>query len=160
MISVFASLQSSAVTTILYKLTSVNVREPEISKSKIIIASSDAEYDEVRDLCREFAKYLLDTYPEYEALTRAYLYPRKYEETLQALPRINARLKRAVLLAKVDDGPIGCVMYHELRLGTAEMKRLYVSKRGRGKGIATDLILESLRMAHNDGYSDMGLQGF
>ena len=128
-----------------------------MSKSSIILASSDADYDEVRDLCRDFVKYLLDAHPEYEAHTRAYFHPRKYEETLLALPVIHARPKGAILLAKVDDASIGCVMYHELRVGTAEMKRLYVSKHGRGKGVATDLVLESLRMAHADGYGDMRL---
>ena len=49
---------------------------------------------------------------------------------------------KCVVVAYENDSPIACGAIKEYRLGTMEIKRMYTSPEGRGKGIATRILTE------------------
>ena len=63
----------------------------------------------------------------------------------------------AIILACLDDKPVGCVAVHKIEDGICEMKRLYVSPRFRRKGQGRALIMAILKEALKMGYSRMRL---
>lgn len=57
-----------------------------------------------------------------------------------------------MLLAELDGHPAGCVMYHAMEPGVAEIKRLFANESGRGRGLGR-LLLEQMFVAMmTDGY--------
>ena len=60
-------------------------------------------------------------------------------------------IKHAVV-AYVDEKPMGCGAIKEYDAGTMEVKRMYVSVEGRGKGIATLVLAELETWAEELGY--------
>ncbi|MBX5158644.1 MULTISPECIES: GNAT family N-acetyltransferase [unclassified Rhizobium] len=120
-------------------------------------AQSQAEMTAVQDLCRSFRQWLYDNYPRHRPVIDAYYNPQKFEALLVDLPQIHKRPKGAILLARLDGEPVGCVMHHEQGPGIAEMKRLFVSAAARGRGIAAALCEASMARAKDDGYHSMRL---
>jgi carbonic anhydrase len=80
-----------------------------------------------------------------------------FDEELAGLPGRYAWPGGCLLLAEEGGEPVGCVAMHDLGGGTCEMKRLYVSRAGRGKGVGAALVDEVLRRAREAGYMRMVL---
>ncbi len=81
-----------------------------------------------------------------------------FERELKALPGPYADPDGAILLAEVDDEPVGIVAVKPLdEAGVCEMKRLYVRPAHRGKGIGRALAETILETARTLGYDVMRL---
>jgi GNAT superfamily N-acetyltransferase len=79
------------------------------------------------------------------------------EDELTRLPATYSAPNGLALLADSDDGNVGCAAFKKLNESTCEMKRLFVSKRGRHKGVARQLCEALISSASSQGYSMMKL---
>lgn len=119
---------------------------------RIAQATTAADLAAVRALCWDYWDFLLTFAPEERQITQAF-YPRaKYEEILQDLPSLHARPDGVILLAKEGETPVGCGMTQRLNATTVEIKRVFVSKAARGKGVARDVCKALMDQAKDEGY--------
>ena len=107
----------------------------------------EADLDAARALFREYTA-ALDFDLDFQDI----------EEELAALPGPYARPEGIILLAEVDDEPVGVVALKPLDApGVCEMKRLYVRPRFRGRGLGRALGTAILEAARRLGYETMRL---
>lgn len=118
----------------------------------ISLVETEAEIDAVRDLCRQWPNWLIETFPENEASIRERFFSGAYGDTLTALPEIHARPKGAMFLATLGGAPAGCVMYREKEPGQAEFNRMFVASFARGHGLGERLMQAMLAQMKADGY--------
>ena len=128
-----------------------------MTRVRISIAESPRDVLAVQQLCRDFVGWVLEANPAHRDKILIYFEPVKWEQTLADLAVIHARPKGALLLARLDDLPVGCIMYHELEPAVAEVKRLFVSTDARGRGVASDLVRAMIQSARADGYDELRL---
>ena len=76
-----------------------------------------------------------------------------FERELSELPGDYAPPSGALLLALVDDRPVGCVAVRRLDRETSEMKRLYGRPSVRGRGVGRSLVEAAIREARRLGYA-------
>jgi len=116
-------------------------------------ATSASDLDEVRAL---FVEYV--SAPDWEAGFGAYLAQQAFEAELATLPGPYAPPAGALLLARVDGRPAGCVACKPLDPPTVcEMKRLFVRPEFRSLGVARRLVTAVLAAATDAGYARMRL---
>lgn len=123
----------------------------------IEVATDATQVEAVRGLCRAFVDWQIETFPHLRNEILSYFEPTKWEATLAALPELHGRPAGAMLLAMVDGEPAGCIMYHRLEPGVAEVKRLFVLPAARGMGIGQALVSHMLAHAAQDGYTTVRL---
>jgi ribosomal protein S18 acetylase RimI-like enzyme len=80
-----------------------------------------------------------------------------FDEELRALPGMYAPPRGRLLLDMQDSDAAGCVGLHEWSGDAAEMKRLYVRPRFRGRGLARALTVAALAQARAIGYRSVRL---
>jgi GNAT superfamily N-acetyltransferase len=85
------------------------------------------------------------------------LAPQGFKQELDTLPGVYAPPGGELLLAKRGDHVLGCIAFRPLSPGIAEIKRLFVRPRERGKGIAKALVAAALNAAHAAGYKEIKL---
>jgi len=103
-------------------------------------ADTDDDIDAVRTLYLEWADWQFRVHPEHKDRILTKFEPASYARTVADLHLIHARLKGAMLLARLDGQPAGCVMYDEMEPGVAEIKRLFVAETGRGHDLGRCLL--------------------
>ncbi len=128
-----------------------------MTSATISIAETPDDISAVQQLCRDFVSWLLEAHPEQRDKILIYFEPVKWEKTLANLAETHARPKGTMLLARVRDQPVGCIMYHQMAPGVAEVKRLFVSTRARGEGTASQLVQALMEHARSDGYRELRL---
>lgn len=113
----------------------------------------DRDLHAVRDLCWAFRDFLA-THPEVDKDIVLAFYPtQKYRMLLADLMQIHARPKGMILLARDHTGaPLGCGMTHAIDAETSEIKRVFMTPAGRGKGIAERLCAMLVAQAREDGF--------
>lgn len=121
-------------------------------------AETEADFQATRALCQAFVDWQLATFPDLREKILAYFEPRAYARTLAELPLVHARPKGAILLAERDGRPLGCVMYHEMEPGVAEVKRLFVAESARGLGLGRALLEAMFDLMRTDGYTEVRLE--
>jgi len=124
---------------------------------EISIAVSERDVDDVRQLCRDFVAGLMQDHPEFHSVIQTYFEPVKREETLTALPSLHARPSGAMVMARMGGKPVGCIMYHQMAPGVAEVKRLFVSPDARRGRVAPQLLSAMIEYARKDGYGELCL---
>lgn len=112
-----------------------------------ITHASDADLDDVRSLFIGYATFLnLD------------LSFQNFENELASLPgKFCISAGGGLLIAKGKDGTVGCVAVRKLFETSCEMKRLYVSPKGRGQGLGKALVREIIQLSRTLGYEKMYL---
>ena len=115
--------------------------------TRIVQAASLAEIDAARGLFQEYAAWLgLD------------LSFQGFEAELAALPGDYAPPRGGLLLAIDDDAVVGCVGLRPLDWPeVAELKRLYVTPRGRGRRLGVRLTEAAISLAREIGYQRVRL---
>jgi ribosomal protein S18 acetylase RimI-like enzyme len=111
---------------------------------KEVQGSSDL--DAVRILFREYANSL--------AFDLSF---QDFEKELESLPGRYAFPEGCLLIAKNQEGIVGCGAVRKIDNGVCEMKRLFVRSEYRGTGIGRRLAMEIIRIAIRSGYSHMRL---
>ena len=81
-------------------------------------------------------KDVLELFSEYDDFMMEFL---GKDRVLYARYSENERIEK-VWIAYLDNIPIGCVAYRTKTTGIGELKRLFVKKEYRGRGVATELI--------------------
>ncbi len=104
------------------------------------------ELDMMRDLFREYEKFL-----------QVDLCFQGFEQELANLPGKYAPPDGALLLALMNEQPVGCVALRKLEENICEMKRLYVKPQGRGTGLGKKLAEQIITIARQRGYMLMRL---
>lgn len=121
----------------------------------ISLVETETEIEAVRDLCRQWPEWLIESFPENEKNIRKRFFSGAYEDTLAALPTVHARPKGAMFLATLDGAPAGCVMYREKEPGQAEFNRMFVATFARGHRLGERLMHAMLAQMKADGYQQV-----
>ncbi|PRY22505.1 ribosomal protein S18 acetylase RimI-like enzyme [Aliiruegeria haliotis] len=124
-----------------------------MAKTCIFLAETEEDFASARALGFEWARTHLEEFPEHADIIVKVFDPEAYRKTMEELHILHARPKGAVLLAKLDGRPAGCVMYQPMAPGVAEIKRLFVDPAARGHGLGLALLTEMLRRMKDDGYT-------
>ena len=112
-----------------------------------LVAEMDtSELEEVRALLREYA----------ESLPFALDF-QDFDRELEELPGAYAPPRGALLVARLEGKPVGCVALRPLIGGTCEMKRLFVRPSARGHGLGRLLATAVVDEARRCGYTHMRL---
>ncbi|MDP9284797.1 MAG: GNAT family N-acetyltransferase [Actinomycetota bacterium] len=111
-----------------------------------VFAAGEADVHDVRELLREYAAAL--TFP---------LDFQGFDRELAELPGAYAPPKGALLVARADGAAAGCVALRPLDETTCELKRLYVRRAHRGRGVGRLLVASILEEARRQGYRVMRL---
>ena len=112
----------------------------------------------VRALCAEFRLWLLERYAAHPWIIETVYAPEAWAPLMQALPRLHAPPRGAILLAERAGRPAGCAMLQPLpEAGVAELKRMYVAPFARGTGAAAALVEAMADLARARGYASLRL---
>jgi putative acetyltransferase len=122
-------------------------------------AQTAADFDAVRALIRAFVAWHGRTHPNYRHLLDRYFNTPAFEAELASLPEHYAAPHGALLLARADGRPAGCVAFHAYRDGgDCEMKRMFVPDEFRGLGVGRALGGGIVGAARDGGYRRMLLE--
>jgi ribosomal protein S18 acetylase RimI-like enzyme len=109
-------------------------------------AETEEQFEEVRELWREYAAWL-----------EVDLCFQNFEKELNELPGRYAPPQGRLLLALSDEKLAGCIALREIGEGICEMKRLYVRPEFRGQRIGRELTTLLIEEARKIGYARMRL---
>ena len=123
-----------------------------MNEVSIRLAETDEDVDIARELCREWLDWHWKAYPKDWPVEGNPLDPEKFELVVADLHNLHARPKGAIVIASLDDHPVGCVMYNQAGPGVAEFKRMFVSEGGRGHGIGRLMLDRMFEQMIADGY--------
>jgi len=113
---------------------------------EIAQARSEADLALARELFREYAASIgIDL--EYQG----------FSAELASLPGQYAPPSGALLLARIDGEPAGCVALRTLDRSVLEMKRLYVRSSTRGLGLGKRLVEAAISIARRSGGAELRL---
>ncbi len=118
-------------------------------------ASSEIEYDSVRNLVHSFIDWLRKLYPDSQDLLDQYFNNLEIEMTM--LPGEYAPPTGALLLAYYNDEPAGTVSMRKIGNHICEMKHMFVLTKYHGKSIGRDLAIELINQSRKMGYARMRL---
>ena len=116
---------------------------------KIFQAETEDQIDEARKL-----------FCEYEAWLGLDLCFQGFEEELLNLPGKYAQPDCRLYLANFNNELAGCIAMRKLEDGICEMKRLYLRRNSRGKGLGNMFIEKLISEARIIGYKTMRLDTF
>ncbi len=111
-----------------------------------IIAATPSHLPQVRELFVEYAHSL-----DFDLCFQG------FDQELASLPGDYSSPKGCILLAYVNEKPVGCIALRPLSNKICEMKRLYVQPAFRGQGLGRKLAEALLEKARNLGYHHMRL---
>jgi putative acetyltransferase len=117
-----------------------------MSALQIIPSSSSAQIAQARELFLEYAASLGFS-----------LCFQNFDQELAGLPGEYAPPEGRLLLAEYEGQLAGCVALHKLEPGICEMKRLYLRRQFRGKGLGRTLAEHLIAEARQMGYRRMRL---
>lgn len=113
---------------------------------KILKIATKEDLEEIKNLFREYAKFL-----------EISLDFQDFESELAKLPAKYAEPEGAIFLAKIDSQPAACVALWKLEEGICEMKRLYVKPEFQGLGLGKKMAQTIIEEAKGKGYKIMKL---
>ena len=116
-------------------------------------ASTAEDLAAVRGLCWDYRSFLLGLSETDREITETFYPEDRYAVLMADLPRLHARPRGEILLARRDGAPVACGMSHALDDRTCEIKRVFVAEPARGAGIAAALCTALMDRARADGFS-------
>jgi putative acetyltransferase len=119
---------------------------------RIAIPNTPADLDAVRDLMRAFVGWHRTRHAADRHLVDAYFDDDAFERELAELPVRYAAPDGALLLARLDGAPVGCVALRRLDGGRCELKRMFVRPEARRRGVGRALARGVLDLAAGSGY--------
>jgi putative acetyltransferase len=114
------------------------------------VAQEDSDLNHARHMFRSYAEEFAESIAESLCF-------QGFDAEVAGLPGRYAAPTGCLLLSLDNEIPIGCVAMRDLGGGTCEMKRLYVSPAGRGRGVGRQLVSEIILMAEQAGFRRMVL---
>jgi GNAT superfamily N-acetyltransferase len=122
---------------------------------EIVSATTPGQLDAVRDLLRAYVAWLRarDGADREAGVFSA----NTIEEELAGLPGKYAPPRGRLLLAELEERPVGCVALREVDAQTCEMKRMFVPTDLHGQGVGRALADAILHEARAIGYTSMRL---
>ncbi len=125
----------------------------------LIVATptSPSDLDAVRALIRAFAAWHRARHQQDLDLIDRYFDGAAFEDEIATLPGKYAPPDGALLLARLDGAPAGCVALRRIDDATCEMKRMYVPPELHGRGIGRALADAIVDEARALGYTSMVL---
>lgn len=124
---------------------------------EIVTPTSPDALDAVRALMRDFVAWHRQRHAAELDLVDAYFDAAAFERELAGLPGAYGPPDGALLLARVDGAPAGCVGLRRLAPDCAEMKRMFVRPQYHGQGVGRALAEAILAAASAAGYARMRL---
>ncbi|MGB2698357.1 MAG: GNAT family N-acetyltransferase [Candidatus Zixiibacteriota bacterium] len=112
----------------------------------LVSVQSEKDIENIRELFKEYAESL--------GFDLAFQH---FKEEFNELPSQYAPPDGCILLAKDKEKIAGCVALRKMDENICEMKRLYVRKAFRGKGIGKELSIVIIQKAREMGYKSMRL---
>lgn len=109
----------------------------------MILKRATTDHPDFRDLCRQ-----LD----------AELYSRYGSEQQQYTVHNALKTGHTVVIAYIKDQPVGCGCFRSLGTSRAELKRMFVSEKLRGRGIAKVVLHELENYARKSGHQELILE--
>lgn len=121
-------------------------------------AQSEADFDQARTLMWGFLEWCQERYGPGAGGPDDYFEPEKYAEELGQLKIFYAPPEGTVLVAWLDEEPIGIVALRTISEGVCEMKRFYVLPECQGHGIGQTFAECLLDLARSRGFTTMRLE--
>jgi len=119
------------------------------------VPKTPAELDQVRALMRAFIAWHKERHGEDIDLINAYFDDAAFEDELASLPGKYGPPRGQLLLAMLDEAPVGCVALREIDSDSCEMKRMFVYPQHHGKGVGRALAEAIIKEARGLGYRAM-----
>ena len=111
---------------------------------------------DVRTLLSGFLEWVRERYARDRWLTEAYFSVEAWQRELDSLPGpFVPERGGALLIARLDAVAVGTVSLRRLDPSRCEMKRMFVTGAGRGRGIGDRLVSEMITRARDLGYDEM-----
>lgn len=123
------------------------------SPTTIRAAQTPADLDAVRALCRAYRDQLIATSAIDAQITETFYPEPKYNALMAGLATEHARPGGIILMAELNGKPVGCGMSHALFPDTSEIKRVFVTPKARGLGVARALMQALIGQARDDGFA-------
>ena len=115
---------------------------------KIRETVSNADLEQIKKMFRQYFIWITDD----NKINMSY---QGIETELDSLPGKFSPPEGCLLIAEVDDNPVGCVALRSFEPGTCEMKRLFVKPEFRSKGVGMALAKRVITEAKKRGYNKM-----
>jgi GNAT superfamily N-acetyltransferase len=125
---------------------------------KVEPATTSQDFDAVAGLCRAFVAWHWRTHVAHRAQIDRYFNTPEFEAELADLGGKYAPPRNAMLLARLEGTPAGCVGLHEFNADACEMKRMFVPEGFRGLGVGRALGDAIVTAARTVGYRRMLLE--
>jgi len=114
--------------------------------TEIMLAQTSEEYDEAKKLFQEYAKELgID------------LEHQNFSHELLHIKEQYGNNNGGIFLIKINDEYIGCAGLRNFSKNVAELKRMYIREKFRGKGLGRILVKKLIELAQNLGYTEIRL---
>jgi len=124
---------------------------------EVLVPNSLEQLDQVRDLMRAFVAWHRQRHVQDRPFIDYYFGADAFEHELRTLPGKFAPPEGALLLARVDAAPAGCVALRRIDARACEMKRMFLYPRFHGQGVGRALGESIIRAGEALGYSVMRL---
>jgi ribosomal protein S18 acetylase RimI-like enzyme len=115
------------------------------------------KYDIYEDYSEQGITFARELFAEYAQSLGFPLDFQNFDEELEHLPGEYAPPEGCIFLCKVTEDIAGCIALRKLEPGVCELKRMYVRKEFRRKGIGRMLAEEVIERAKEIGYKKMRL---
>ena len=115
---------------------------------KIRESVSDTDLEQIKLMFRQYFAWITED----NGINLSY---QGVESELDNLPGVFSPPEGCLLIAEIDNNPVGCVALRSFEPGICEMKRLFVKPEGRGKGVGKALAKKFITEARKKGYQKM-----